>query len=287
MNSFLTPQLEARLKKTQFVTRTRLVSGQQGNRRATGFGRSLDFSDYRSYHYGDDLRQIDWNVYARTNKHYIKRFLDEKEMQVAIYIDCSKSMRLDPLKWLKVQQVTSFLALIGFANGDRMSVLPIQAKTSPFLQKKGAGYYPVLNHYLHTLMDFNHEAFFKNLIKVKQHRASLHVFLTDTFEETDDIIESIQQFQSKDRLIILQVMTKDEIEPTIRGDKKVIDSETDSHVNVTIQKKTINSYVDRLNEHIERLRYFCQKRGISIVQMDVDAPLESLFVQLKQEQIIM
>ena len=64
----------------------------KGSHRSQRFGASLDFSDFREYHPGDDVRQIDWNVFARTDKYFIKRFLDEQEMRVHILLDTTKSM---------------------------------------------------------------------------------------------------------------------------------------------------------------------------------------------------
>jgi len=78
------------------VIRAKISSFHKGMRRARHPGSTLEFSDCPLYQYGDDIRQIDWNVYGRTGKYYIKRFLDEKEITVAIYLDCSQSIQVYP-----------------------------------------------------------------------------------------------------------------------------------------------------------------------------------------------
>ncbi|MED1561580.1 hypothetical protein AJ85_06130 [Alkalihalobacillus alcalophilus ATCC 27647 = CGMCC 1.3604] len=287
MKPLLFSQLEARLKKIQFTTKKRLSAGQQGNRRATGFGRTLDFSDYRMYHPGDDLRQIDWNVYARTNKHYIKRYLDEKEMQVAIYIDCSLSMGFDEAKWHRTKQLAALLGYIGFSSGDRVSVIPVSPREKPFLHKKGGGYTEGMISFLNQINADETGSFFEQLIQFRQSRASVHFLITDCYEESHLIIEKVSHFQSHQPLMIVQVTTEEELNPSIRGDKKLIDSESNDYVNVTVRKSTVQAYQERMNTHFQQIKNTFVKRGISIVQINADAPLEEMLLFLKKERFIL
>ena len=94
MKDLLTSTLMYRLSRHQWQSRKMKRGLHKGGRRSNKQGTSLEFSAYRYYQPGDDLRQIDWNVFARTNKHYIKRFLDEQELIMTIYLDCSNSMKI-------------------------------------------------------------------------------------------------------------------------------------------------------------------------------------------------
>lgn len=82
----------AKVSRLSIATSSKLRGQHKGSHRSGRFGSSLDFSDFREYTLGDDVRQVDWNVYARTEKYYIKRFLDEQEMRVHILLDATRSM---------------------------------------------------------------------------------------------------------------------------------------------------------------------------------------------------
>ena len=121
MNKILFPiNLTKRLALLSIVSKSGRLGQQKGTHRSKKLGASLDFSDYREYHPGDDLRHIDWNVYARTEKPFIKRFLDEQEMRIHILLDPTKSMGADG-KWDYARQLSIALGHIALTSGDTVS----------------------------------------------------------------------------------------------------------------------------------------------------------------------
>ena len=122
--SILPEDWSAKIGRLQISTKSKLRGQHKGSHRSMRFGSSLDFSDFREYHPGDDVRQIDWNVFGRTDKYFIKRFLDEQEMRVHILLDSSKSLILqDEGRFDK--QLTISLGQLVLGRDDRLS-LPSQ-----------------------------------------------------------------------------------------------------------------------------------------------------------------
>src|SRR3982750_3868728 len=88
----LDPQFMARLDQLDLVSRKLLAGKMKGERRSKRKGQSVEFADYRNYVVGDDLRFIDWNIYARLEKLFLKMFLEEEDLNITVMVDVSKSM---------------------------------------------------------------------------------------------------------------------------------------------------------------------------------------------------
>lgn len=137
MSTLLSPVLSKRLANFKLTSKRIVRGGHKGERRSQRQGSSLEFSDYRLYSLGDDLRQIDWNTYARTQKYYIKRFLDEQELAVSVYLDCTKSMGVTNEKWKRARQLAAVFTFLTLANADRLSFIPIASPSDTYPYTKG------------------------------------------------------------------------------------------------------------------------------------------------------
>jgi uncharacterized protein (DUF58 family) len=276
--ALLTSRLMYRLDKHRFQTRNRKRGHHKGARRSTKQGTSLEFSDYRQYQPGDDLRQIDWNVFARTNKHYIKRFLDEQEMVVSIFLDCTKSMTLIPEKWRFAKGLAAALGYMSLSADDRVGIFPIGAQTHPFAYKKGKAFSNRLVHYVDTIVsEVDSNTFSESVGRFIQPKSSISVLISDLLEPIELIEEAIKKLQAyKQELIIIQPLAKEEIDPFYQGDIELLDSETQDKVNVTMNRAVKNSYQLRLNSHREQLERFCFERGIGYLSCEVANSLENI-----------
>lgn len=249
---------------------------QKGSRISKTFGSSLDFSDFREYHPGDDLRQIDWNVYARTKKHFIKRFLDEQELYVTIYLDCSKSMGLDKNKWKMAKMLVATLAYTGLSSNDRISIIPISRNTSPFLHKKGLVFTNEMLSYIDKLEPSEGEACFEQLPSFWQQQKSLSFLISDCLENVDVIINQLNLFQANKQLRLIQLLSESEVQPTFQGDLKLIDVERNDAVQVSFNRDVIRRYKKRLDHHNKLLEDHCIQRGISFLQIHSNIHLEEI-----------
>ena len=119
-SELLSPEFMSRLEQLDILSRKIFSGRMKGERRSKRRGESVEFADYRNYVVGDDLRFLDWNVYARLDKLFLKLFMEEEDLNLTLLFDVSKSMNWgDPHKGLYVKRVVAALAYIGLVNYDR------------------------------------------------------------------------------------------------------------------------------------------------------------------------
>src|SRR6476620_129837 len=132
----LDPAFMARLDQLDLISRKMLAGKMKGERRSKRRGQSVEFADYRNYVIGDDLRFIDWNIYARLDKLFLKLFLEEEDLSLYVLVDVSKSADYgDPHKAMYMKRVAAALGYIGLVNYNRVNVIAmgdgIVAETGP------------------------------------------------------------------------------------------------------------------------------------------------------------
>src|SRR6266511_4968973 len=117
----LDPQFLARLEQLELVTKKIFLGRMKGERRSKRKGQSVEFADYRNYVVGDDLRFLDWNLYARLDRLFLKLFLEEEDLSVHILLDATKSCDYgDPHKLTYMKRVAAALGYIGLVNYNRL-----------------------------------------------------------------------------------------------------------------------------------------------------------------------
>src|SRR5918911_301096 len=124
MSALLSPDLLRRLEQFQLLAARRAKSSAKGERRSRARGRSVEFADYRNYVAGDDFRYLDWNLYGRLDKLFLKLYEEERELPVRIFLDCSESMAFGtPAKFLFARQVAAAIGYVALCGFDRVSVI--------------------------------------------------------------------------------------------------------------------------------------------------------------------
>src|ERR1700722_7171529 len=117
----LDPQFLARLEQLELVSRKIFMGRMKGERRSKRKGKSVEFADYRNYVVGDDLRFLDWNLYARLDKLFLRLFMEEENLPFYILLDNSLSMDFgSPTKLLYAKQIAAALVFVGLVNLDRV-----------------------------------------------------------------------------------------------------------------------------------------------------------------------
>src|SRR5579864_9439108 len=132
----LDPSFMARLDQLDVISRKMLIGKMKGERRSKRRGQSVEFADYRNYVVGDDLRFIDWNIYGRLDRLFLKLFMEEEDLSLYILVDVSKSCDYgNPIKSNYIKQVAAALGYIGLVNYNRVNVVAmssgIVAETGP------------------------------------------------------------------------------------------------------------------------------------------------------------
>ena len=124
-DALLTPELLRRLEQFQLLAARRAKSSSKGERRSRARGQSVEFADYRTYVHGDDFRYLDWNLYGRLERLFLKLYEEERELPVRIFLDASESMTFgEPRKFDFARQVAAAIGYVALAGFDRVSVIP-------------------------------------------------------------------------------------------------------------------------------------------------------------------
>lgn len=271
-----------RLQSRKLSMKAKHKGIHKGMRSSRATGLSFDFSDYRSYQLGDDIRQIDWNVYGRTEKLYIKRFLDEQEIFVSIVLDCSTSMQVIEKKWNLAKQIAASFSYMTLANDDRLNFLPVGITSELPLKRKGSLYSKQIYHYIMEIKKNDESVPFGiDAMKKINHHAHLVIIITDGMEELKVIEKLFKRIITKFKQVrMLQILSKEELSPEYASDLKLIDSEEHTSVQVSMSNRVIAMYKERLKKHNEQLASLCKQYGISYLQIDDEKDLHTILFSL-------
>jgi uncharacterized protein (DUF58 family) len=279
------------LERLLLLMRSPVRGGLKGGRRSVKRGQSVEFADYRDYTPGDDLRQLDWNVYARLEKLFVKLFVEEEDITVTLLLDASASMatgRPDKLTFAK--RAAAALGYIGLASEDRVAVSALTgriARRRAVLRGSGRVF-----RLLADLSSIQPAEGSTDLVAAARHAAAqLHgrgvvVLLSDLLDTgADRVIRELAATGSE--LIVLHVLSPDELDPALEGDLRLVDTETGERVDITADLATIDAYKDRLSAWKEGFADVAAKRRASYVDLASDVNLaELMFAELRRRRVL-
>ncbi|MEK4484942.1 DUF58 domain-containing protein [Psychrobacillus sp. FSL H8-0484] len=271
-----------KLSRLSISTRSKLRGQHKGSHRSARFGASLDFSDFREYAPGDDVRQIDWNVYARTDKYFIKRFLDEQEMRVHVLLDSTKSMG-DPLKWTFAKQLAVSLGILVLQRDDRLSFSVVTTEKKPPFRRKGATYRKAFTQTVSELKEPTMiQSFVENAPIFLPKDSTVLFVISDCLESLESwerLLQKLPKFAGDIR--ILQIVTSDELAPSYTGDVQLEDVETSHQLNVSMSSRVLETYEQERKLHQRGLELLSSKFGVKMVQVNAEDGISHvLFHQL-------
>lgn len=266
----------SKISRLSIATSSKLRGQHKGSHRSQRFGASLDFSDFREYTLGDDVRQVDWNVFARTEKYFIKRFLDEQEMRVHILLDATRSMG-EEKKWLFARQIAAALGLMVLNRDDRLSFSYVGENHAIPFRKKGATYRKPFLQVVSNLEDASGVgSFAQEGIKVLPKDSTVLFIVTDGLEPManwEQFLKRLPRFSGDVRCI--QIVTEEELKPSFSGDVRLIDSETASDVNVSVSNRVLTNYEKTRLEHEAQFDALVNRFGIRKIQLIVEDGLQN------------
>ena len=279
------------LERLLLLMKSPVRGGLKGGRRSVKRGQSVEFADYRDYSLGDDLRQLDWNVYARLEKLFVKLFVEEEDVTITFVIDASASMAADrPQKLMFAKRAAAALGYIGLASEDRIAVSVLGGRTArrqPSLRGSGRVFRLLSN--LSAIQPA--EGPTDLLAAARRAGAQLTgrgvlVLISDLLDPSADrVIRELAATSAE--LIVLHVLSPDELDPKLEGDVRLVDAETGDGVDVTIDLATIDSYKARLTGWQAGFADLAAKRRASYVPLASDVPLADLvFAELRRRRVI-
>ncbi len=270
----------ARLEQLEIVSRKIHAARQKGERKSKRKGESAEFADYRNYVVGDDLRHIDWNIYARLDRLFLKLFLEEEELNVSILIDVSQSMAEgQPSKGHYAKRVAAAVGYIGLCNYDRVNLYAYRDRVVGKLAGlRGRRVLPQLVAFLSGLSveGRSHFAAAAKQFALGHTQKGVAFILSDMLDK-GGFQEGLPYLLGRQMdVYVMQVLSRQELEPDLAGDLKLVDCEDEDVAEVTISKLLLDKYKANLQAYCESMRDYCHHRGISYLLTTTDHPFEIL-----------
>jgi len=291
----LTPELLRRLEQFQLLAARRAKSSAKGERQSKARGQSVEFADYRNYVSGDDLRYLDWNLYGRLDRLFLKLYQEERELPVRIFLDASESMTFGkPPKFDFARQIAAAAGYVALCGFDRVSVdvFPDNPVDSVFRgalrlvrgRKSALAFFQNLSQLAAGgRAEFN-AALRRGALKARQ--AGVAIVLSDLLDPKGYDAGLTALIGRGFQVNVIQILAPEELSPTAFGDLRLVDSETGVEQEVTFGKFRLKAYQQTVNNYCQRLREYCQARGLNFFSVASDTPLEQLLLrQLREAEV--
>ena len=286
--SLLDPAFMARLDQLDVMSRKMLAGKMKGERRSKRRGQSVEFADYRNYVIGDDLRFIDWNIYARLDRLFLKLFLEEEDLALYVLADVSKSCDYgNPNKAFYIRQVAAALGYIGLVNYNRVSIVAmadgVVAETGAM---RGRRRVAQMIDFLQKLEPTGASHFTESCRRFAlQHRQKgVCVVLSDFFIKEGFETGLRYVAGGKYDLFCVQVLSPQEIDPDLQGDLKLRDIEDDDMAEVSITQPLVKQYKANLNAYCLALKDFVTRRGGTYLFTSTAVPFDTLVLNYLRER---
>jgi uncharacterized protein (DUF58 family) len=276
----LTPELLAQLERLELVSRKVFRGRMKGERRSKRKGQSVEFADFRNYVPGDDLRFIDWNTYARLDRLFLKMFLEEEDLHFYALIDASGSMDFgDPTKLQYAKQLAAALAFIGLVRSDRVRVETLgqsPREQAPVLRGRASLWR--LLEWLNSIEPGQETSFAQGVKNfcLRNSGKGIVVLISDLMDKTG-YQEGLRYLlaQQMDAYVI-QVLSAEELDPPIKGDLRLLDSEDGDVAEITVSAPLLSRYKRTLSAFVDGAREFCTRRGMAYLLAGNQVPVEQL-----------
>jgi uncharacterized protein (DUF58 family) len=304
VEDLLGPELAARLDRLDLVSRKVLSGTMPGERRSKRRGRSVEFDDFREYAPGDDLRHVDWNVFARLDRLFVKLFRAEEDLALTLVVDASASMDAgDPPKSVYAHRLAFALAYLGLVNQNRVRVAlacdpraggesggglqtlaPVRGR--PNVRRVGEFLLASVREPSPAAKGPPEEAFAASMRRLAGDRAARGVcvvlsdFLFDPSRGLNYLAAGIGEGALD--VFCVQVLAPGEIDPGVEverglvGDLRLTDVETGDGRDVTVTPATIEAYRRSMQASLTRLRASCHARGMAHLLVPTNTRVEDL-----------
>jgi uncharacterized protein (DUF58 family) len=290
-SALLEPDFLAQLEQLELVTRKIFLGRMKGERRSKRKGQSVEFADYRNYVAGDDLRFLDWNLYARLDRLFLRLFMEEEDLHFHLLLDTSASMDFGtPTKLHYAKQVAAALGFIGLVNLDRVHLRTFSDRLDQSLPalRGRRSLWRLLEHLgkvevggagdlTKCLRTFSMQNSSKGIV----------VVLSD-FMDKAGYEEALRYLVARQMdIYVVQILSQEEIDPDINGDLKLVDVEDADSAEVTVSLPLLRRYKENLEIYKAELQDFCTKRGINYLFAGTDVPFDRLVLtHLRQRGLV-
>jgi uncharacterized protein (DUF58 family) len=280
--SFFTPEFLGQLERLTLLSRRTFRGSVKGERRSPRRGHSVEFADYRAYGHGDDLRYVDWNIYGRLDRLHVKLFVDEEDLCLHLLVDASASMGFGaPSKLHYAVRLAAALGFVGLVNHERVGLGVLRERVAE-------GWPPTRGRaQILPMMDFladvrasggtSLDDGLGNYAK-RARESGLVVVISDLLDPAGYERGVRALLERRFDVHLVHLLDPEEMNPTLGGDLRLIDSETGELRDLTVDGEALRGYRDRLRQFLDRVETFCRSHEIGYHRVVTDTPVEAFVV---------
>ncbi|MBO4390119.1 MAG: DUF58 domain-containing protein [Lachnospiraceae bacterium] len=276
-NEIFNAEFYQKLNTLRMTMKMHLAAGMSGGRKSNAKGSSVEFSDFREYILGDDIRRIDWNAYGRFDKLFVKLFMEEKEGEFHLFIDGSKSMDFgEKSKAVCASRIAGALSYVVLQNLDRLYIHKLYG--SSVTSDKGVTGRQAFARVIKSLEGIHYDSdtdLLGGISRSQLKRRGVSVVISD-FYTTD--LEPMLKYLAfhKQEIVLVQVLSREEIDPKFEGTVKLLDSETDGNVRITMSGGLIKEYRDSYEKFLKNIDALAKKYSTQYIRVASDESLDAI-----------
>jgi uncharacterized protein (DUF58 family) len=281
LQRFLDPATLASISGLDLIAKTVVDGFVAGLHRSPDFGFSQEFAEYRAYAEGDDLRHVDWNVFARTDRCYLKRYRGETNTQLLILMDTSASMAYSSHAVSKLDYsrfVAASLCYMANLQRDAAGLIIFDEDVVNYVQPSTRqGQLFRLLHAIESATPGTHTDFTKPFVHFQNflHRRGLVVVLSDFYEDPERIIKTVEPLRYRgNEVVLFHMLDPQEIKPKFREPVLLVDMENSGAALEVSPEYARNEYRRKIDSHVEALGAKARGAGMDYFLMDTSRPLD-------------
>ena len=277
------PLFLKQLDRFNIIFKKKVTSSLVGERESRFMGSGLIFSEYANYNPGDDFKHIDWRAYARTNKLFVKRFEEDRELVVHVIVDFSASMNFGAKvkKYDYASQLGLGFCYIASKNNEKFVLSTFNEHLDFFKASKGKRQIAAIVDFLEKKRPKGVSAFRDSLFQYKSliHQKSLVVIISDFFTSLEEIKEILYRFK-RNKIKLIQVLDHVESKMDIRGDYYLTDLESGESLRTFIDPYLRKQYFDKLHKHNSQVKDACSEVGADFYSVCSDEDIFNAFYRI-------
>ncbi len=290
---FIDPQTLTSISSLELVARTVVEGFISGLHRSPHLGFSVNFAEYRPYRPGDDIRKIDWKVYGRMDRFFVKEYEGETNTSVHILLDCSRSMAYQNLGIRKLEYGQFLAACLGyfaFKQRDAVGFVSYDEEIMEFIPARGSiGHLNTILHAIERAQPGEKTNFVKPLVRVAEslRRRGVVILISDLYDEPENVMNSLRQLAFRgNEIIVFQVLDPAEIRFDFTAASQFVDMETRAEMHV-IPDYVRQEYRRLLKQQIADYEKECQKDRMDFTLIQTSQPLDAaLFTYLVRRELL-
>ena len=278
----LPKKLLAQLSRLKLQPRYCFSSKFKGEHQSTKHGAGLEFADYRAYQPGDELSHVDWNLYARSRRSFVKVFQFESDLTVSLLIDGSISMDFGmPKKIDLARNIALALSYVVLNSNNRVQLYACQENLTPISPSTFG--LPEFFHLSAAMEGFSNLGSLDLATCLRQftelNQPGLVILISDFFDHTtyQDMLTLL--VRQKFEVVLIQILSLKELDPDISGEAQLVDVETQKSKDVSVTKRSLSTYKKNLEHFLDQIQNFCQQHSITYLQTNNQNSLEQIILE--------